>query len=88
MLAPDYQVLFNIALTLIGVLGGVVLNNIRESIKSIKDDHKVTNETVHRMEVLVAGEYVKKDDLEKLTNALMTQLTRIENKVDAKADKA
>jgi hypothetical protein len=35
----------------------------------------------------VAGSYVKRDDMDKLTTALFTKLDKIEAKIDQKADK-
>lgn len=42
---------------------------------------------VQAIEVLVAGNYVTKNDLNILTEALFKKLDRIEQKVDGKADR-
>ena len=42
---------------------------------------------VQHIEVLVAGTYVKRDDMEKLGGALFAKLDKIEAKLDGKADK-
>jgi hypothetical protein len=42
---------------------------------------------VQSIEVLVAGSYVKRDDMDKLTAALFAKLDKIELKIDGKADK-
>ena len=39
------------------------------------------------IKVLVAGDYVKKDEFLKSVTALFTKLDRIEGKLDKKADK-
>lgn len=49
-------------------------------------DSRLT-EKVQSIEVLVAGNYVRREDLDKMTDALFKKLDRIENKVDGKADK-
>ena len=49
-------------------------------------DARLTDK-VQAIEVLVAGNYVTKVDLNNLTEALFRKLDRIESKVDSKADK-
>jgi len=83
----DIQVAFNIAVALVAFLGGWVLNSLRDSINTLKqtDDELATK--VQHIEVLVAGSYVKRDDMDRLANALFTKLDKIEAKIDMKADK-
>jgi hypothetical protein len=64
-----------------------VLNSLKDSINSLKKTDGELADKVQHIEVLVAGSYVKRDDLDKLANALFTKLDRIEFKVDGKADK-
>jgi len=83
----DLQIAFNIAVALVAFLGGWVLNSLRSSIESLqKVDTNLTTK-VQAIEVLVAGSYVKRDDLDKLASALFTKLDKIEGKLDGKADK-
>jgi hypothetical protein len=42
---------------------------------------------VSEVEILVAGSYVKRDELSAMTNALFAKLDRIEEKLDKKVDK-
>ena len=82
-----FQTMFNIAITLIGFLGGWVLNSLKASMEALqKADHELTIK-VQSVEVLVAGSYVKRDDLDKLSSALFAKLDKIEGKLDGKADK-
>lgn len=83
----DYQTLFNVAVALAGFLGGWVLNNIKSSLDALHVADQSLSEKVQSMEILVAGTYVKRDDVEKLANALFAKLDRIETKIDGKADK-
>lgn len=86
-MSENQQLLFNIAVSLIGFLGGWVLNNLKASIDGLqKADHDLTSK-VQGVELLVAGSYVKRDDLDKLTVALFAKLDKIESKLDGKADK-
>lgn len=83
----DFQFAFNMALGLITFLGGYVLSSFSATIKSLQNSDTILADKVQRIEVLVAGEYVKHSDLERLTNALFNKLDKIESKVDNKQDK-
>jgi hypothetical protein len=83
----DIQTAFNIVLALVAFLGGWVLNSLRESIKSLQVTDSELATKVQHIEVLVAGSYVKRDDMDKLTAALFAKLDKIEAKLDGKADK-
>ena len=83
----DMQTSFNIAVGLIAFLGGWVLNSLRENIQSLQKSDSELATKVQGIELLVAGSYVKRDDLDKLTVALFAKLDKIEAKLDGKADK-
>lgn len=83
----DTQTAFNIVLSLVAFLGGWVLNSLRDSINALQKTDSEIADKVQHIEVLVAGQYVKRDDLEKLSMALFTKLDKIESKLDGKADK-
>jgi hypothetical protein len=83
----DPQTLFNILVGLVAFFGGWVLNSLRDSIKALHVSDEMLGEKVQSIEVLVAGSYVKRDDLDKLTTALFAKLDKIEAKLDGKADK-
>ena len=83
----DNQMIFNIAYGLISALGGWVLNNLKSSIDDLHSADRELTTKVQAMEVLVAGSYVKRDDLDKLVSALFEKLEKISDKLDAKADK-
>lgn len=83
----DMQTSFNVAVGLIAFLGGWVLNNLKESIRSLQTSDSDLATKVQAIELLVAGSYVKRDDLDKMTTALFAKLDKIESKLDGKADK-
>jgi len=86
-MTDNFQMMFNIAITLIGFLGGWVLNSLKASMEALqKADHELTIK-VQSVEVLVAGSYVKRDDLDKLGGAIFAKLDKIEAKLDSKVDK-
>ena len=51
-----------------------------------KQDRELADK-VGKIEVLVAGEYVKKDDFDRVIERLFDKLDHIELKIDNKADK-
>jgi hypothetical protein len=80
------------------MLGGWVLKNIRDSLNQLRDDHRSVSTKVSHIEVLVAGEYVKRDEVDaKLDKVLgvierthsqqMTAIERLHQRLDTKADK-
>ena len=87
MNAPDFQTLFNIALAIISGLLGMVIQGLRESMTNLQRADTELATKVQSIEVLVAGTYVKRDDMDKLGSALFAKLDKIEAKLDSKADK-
>jgi hypothetical protein len=83
----NYQTFFNISVTLIGFLGGWVLNSLKSSIDALHKADADLTAKVQSVEVLVAGQYVKRDDLNELSKAIFNKLDRIEAKLDSKVDK-
>jgi hypothetical protein len=72
----DTQTLFNVAVTLAGGLGGWVLNNIWQSIRTLDKD-------VRQMPHM----YVSKEDYKSDINEIKRMLGKIFDKLDEKADK-
>ena len=83
----DYQVLFNIVLGLVSFMGGYILYGIRDGIKALQEDDRALGEKIQNIEILVAGKYVTRDDLQKMGQDIFNVLRRIEDKLDNKADK-
>lgn len=83
----DFQLGFNWAVGIIGVLGGIVLKTFSDSLKTLQAADGQLADKVQRIEVLVAGQYVTNNDLEKLSTALFHKLDKISDKLDTKMDK-
>lgn len=83
----DLQLLFDIAIGLVSFLGGYILFGLRESIKTLHEDDRLLTEKVQAIEVLVAGKYVTREDLQTMGTDLFNFLRRIEEKLDRKVDK-
>ena len=83
----EAQTIINIAIGLIGGLGGWILNSLKEEQIQHRKEMSELSDKVHHIDVLVAGTYVKRDDMEKISSAIFAKLDRIENKLDGKVDK-
>ena len=83
----DTQDLINSAFAALGGLAGWVLNNLKDSIENLRKQELVTTDKLQRMEVLVAGNYVKREELVAMLASIRCQLEKIDNKLDTKADK-
>ncbi len=83
----DFQVGFNIAIALLGGLGGWILKSVGDAIHELRTQDGKLNDEVHQVHLLVAGSYVKRDEMEKSMTSIFNVLRRIEDKLDGKADK-
>jgi len=81
------QEFFNIAIAVIGAFGGWWMKVMWESMKELQTADKELADKVSRIEVLVAGNYVKRDDFERILDRIFSKLDAIEMKIDSKMDK-
>lgn len=81
------QSIFNIVIGIAGTLGGWWMKAMWEAVKDLKTaDQELANQ-VSDLKVLVAGNYVRREMFDRLSDAIFVKLDRIENKLDHKADK-
>lgn len=75
---------------IIGIVGagmGWWMKTMWEAMRELqRADSQLVNK-VGAIEVLVAGQYVRRDEVEKLFSAVFVKLDRIEDKLSGKADK-
>lgn len=83
----DTQAIINVAIGVIGFLGGWVLKVVWESLKDLQAADKELTEKVATIEILVAGSCVTREDFANTIRAVFTKLDRIEDKIDHKADR-
>ena len=81
------QSIYNWAFGLLNLVFGFALKAIWDSYKELKATDMSLAEKVNSIEILVAGNYVKKDDFDRFTDAIFTKLDKISDKIDNKADK-
>ena len=83
----EFQDLFNTAMGALLLLGGWFMRIMWDSLQNLQQQDRDLAEKVGKIEVLVAGEYVKKDDFDRVIERLFDKLDHIELKIDNKADK-
>lgn len=81
------QDMFNIAVALSGFLGGWWVKTIWESLKDLQNADKELASKVSQIEVIVAGQYVKRDEFDRTAAAIFVKLDKIYDLVQTKADK-
>ena len=83
----EFQDLFNAAMGALLLLGGWFMRIMWDSLQGLQRQDRELADKVSKIEVLVAGEYVKKDDFDRVIERLFDKLDHIELKIDNKADK-
>lgn len=81
------QAVINWVIAGFGALIGFVLKAVWDSVKDLQAADKQQVEKLSSIEILVAGNYVRKDEFTKVADAIFTKLDRIEDKLDKKVDK-
>lgn len=83
----DFQTLYNTAIGFIMLLSGWFIRVMWDTMTRLQADDRELSDKVSKIEVLVAGEYVRKDDFDRTIERLFDKLDHIEMKIDSKADK-
>ena len=76
----ELQQMFNLVAGLLGAIGGWLLNTMWQAVRSLETK-------VAAIDVLVAGTYVKKEEMVKMTDAIFHKLDKIQDAIERKADK-
>lgn len=80
----DFQTAFNILLGAFSALAGWLLNNLYQSMRDLTRADSDLATKVQAIEVLVAGQYIKRSEFEAKIDALFKKLDGIEDKIDSK----
>lgn len=81
------QIIINWLLAGFGALIGFLLNAVWQAVKDLQKADTSLADKVGKIEVLVAGAYVKRDEFDRAIDRLFEKLDHIEMKIDKKADK-
>jgi hypothetical protein len=83
----EYQVFFDVAVGVVGVLGGWVLNTVWGAVKDLQAADKELAEKVGEIEVLVAGRYITRDEFNTTLSQVFVKLDTIRDILSHKADR-
>jgi len=81
------QQIFNWAVAGFGALGGFVLKSVWDAVKDLQRADTNLADKVSHMEVLIAGDYIKKEEFNNVSNIIFIKLDKIMDKLEAKVDK-
>jgi hypothetical protein len=81
------QSLINMLAGAVSVLFGWILKTVWDAVKDLQQADDELIDKVNRIEVLVAGEYVKREEFKSDIDRLFIKLDVIDKKLDSKADK-
>lgn len=81
------QTIINWLLAGFGALIGFLLNAVWQAVKDLQSADTKLAAKVAEIEILVAGDYLRRDDFTHTVEALFKKLDKIEDKLDKKADK-
>lgn len=82
------QTIINWLMGILSMLFGFLLRTVWQAVKDLQASDKQIVDKVNSIEVLVAGQYVKQDEFNRLSDAIFKKLDRIEEKLDKKEDKS
>ena len=71
----------------LGAIMGALLRTLWGTVQDLQKADKELAEKVGQIEILVAGDYLKKDDFRASMEAIFRKLDKIEEKLDKKVDK-
>lgn len=81
------QTYINWLLGCFGGLTGFLLNSVWQAVKDLQKADRDLATKVAEIEVLVAGDYLKRDEFSETIKTMFTKLDRIEDKLNLKADR-
>ena len=76
------QFLFNVIIGALYLVAGWLMKVMWDSLRDLRIADTILAEKVGTIEVLVAGSYAKRDELDKMAAAIFLKLDRIEAKLD------
>lgn len=81
------QTLINAIIGGFGAAGAFILRAIWEGLRELQKADADLIAKINRIQLLVAGNYVKKDEVDVIVKALFAKLDKIEDKLDKKVDR-
>ena len=84
---PTTELVVNFAFGLFAIVFGWLLKTLWGAVTDLQESDKTLTEKVNSIEVLIAGDYVKRTEFQTAIDRLFQKLDSIEAKIDQKADK-
>lgn len=75
------QMAFNVALCVAGAVLSFMFKSLSNALKDLREADKNLAVKINNMEVVIAGEYLKRDEFKQFTDAVFKKLDRIEERV-------
>ena len=69
------------------IMLGAMLRTIWQGVKDLEQSDKEINDKLTKIEVTVAGNYIRRAEFNDMVQRLFTKLDAIDQKLDAKVDK-
>ena len=86
-MSPEMQLIFNIVAGIAGFFGSFILKSQWDAIKDGQKDRAELAKDIASIQVLVAGDYAKREDVDRLGQTLFQKLDHISEQINRKADK-
>jgi len=86
-MTSETQIFFDVAVAVIGALGGWILNTVWTAVKELQKADKEPAEKVGEIEVLVAGRYVTRDEFNNTLAQVFAKLDTIRDMLARKVDR-
>ena len=81
------QNVINWAVAALGGLFGFVLKSLWDAVKDLQFADRRIADKLASIEVLIVGDYIKKEEFNTISNIIFIKLDKIMDKLEAKADK-
>jgi hypothetical protein len=81
------QSVVNWTIGVVGSVSGILAKVLWGNIEALQKRDDELSYQIAKVELLVAGNYVNKDDFEKAMDKVIMKLDKIDDKIDRKADK-
>jgi hypothetical protein len=86
-MTSETQIFFDVAVAVIGAMGGWILNTVWVSVKELQKADKELADKVSEIEVLVAGRYMTRDEFNNTLAQVFNKLDTIRDMIAKKADR-
>jgi hypothetical protein len=86
-MTSETQIFFDVAVAVIGAMGGWILNTVWVSVKELQKADKELADKVSEIEVLVAGRYVTRDEFNNTLAQVFAKLDTIRDMLARKVDR-